>query len=161
MLVPELLEICSQGGLFLSIQRGKCFIGRSVVGTEELYDICRWERIAKWIDTPTYLKMRGPVFKSPAYRIFITPFHGGWHDRRRRYVFSMDFEHLSHEATGCPVAHDDLPAWTADTLHLSGYQLGARSKHGADQANEHIERAVRVGKHFRVALIEMSIQVFR
>lgn len=75
-------------------------------------------------------------------------------------MLSMGLEHLADEPGGCPVAHNDLSAGAADTLQFGCHPFGARGEHGANQADHEFERTVLIGEHFRVALIEMSIQVF-
>src|SRR5215211_2416909 len=101
--------------------------------------------------------MRNPIFESLAYNFLIPPFHRWRHDGRWWYMLSLRLEHLPDEPSRRPVTHNDFSTGSADALQFSCDQFGARREHGADQADDDIERTIRIGKHFCIAFIETGI----
>src|SRR6201999_4198657 len=79
---------------------------------------------------------------------------------RWRSVTRSNLKSLANEASGCPVAHSDQAATTADALQFGGNDCRTRRKHCAKHRRDHVEAARLVRELFRVAFDKVDFQIF-
>src|SRR5262245_4953997 len=103
---------------------------------------------------PRAVERRDTSTKEGAQPLLCPPPRWWRHTRWWGYILRRNAEALPRKAIGRPIGEPDPPTRAADTQQLAGRLRLIGRKHHAKRGQDHIERPVREGQVFGIALAE-------